>query len=125
VNHKATKITKSSHKDSSGLRVEAIAGSLWRGKGLGDPMTWRCGLWLVAAGITISLAGLLYGVVFVGVPYQEPTPVQRSSEAFHYSVSGGILLAGVGITLLGLLSLAIRLLVGSSRSRIGKADANS
>ncbi len=68
-------------------------------------MTWMISI--AATGFVLTLAGFLYGVLTVGVPYPDPTPAQAAAERSNLAISdwamagGGIMLlagiAGVGI----------------------------
>jgi hypothetical protein len=70
-------------------------------------------------GLLIFMAGFIWGVHFVGVPYQDPTPAQRAYEAVHSSISGWLMGAGI-CTLLSSGSLAAAHLI-LNRSRDGAA----
>jgi hypothetical protein len=70
---------------------------------------------IAMAGLLLVMAGFIWGVHFVGVPYQDPTPAQLAYESLHSSISGWLM--GTGIcTLLssGFLAVA-RLILGWSR----------
>jgi hypothetical protein len=56
----------------------------------------RAGLVLLALGLIASAGGIGWAVLFIGVPYPDPTPVQRAQEAFHLQVSNQSLLVGLG-----------------------------
>lgn len=59
-----------------------------------NPRTLKC---LAMVGLSIFIGGFILGVHFVGVPYQDPTPVQRADEALHSSISGWLMGAGICI----------------------------
>lgn len=54
----------------------------------------RTGFILLAIGWLSCGGGIGWGVLFVGVPYPDPTPAQRAQEAFHVQVSNRFLLVG-------------------------------
>ena len=70
-------------------------------------------LGIAGAGLVIALGGLVYGVVTVGVPYQDPTAAQAAAERMNFAISGwamggGILMllaAGGGLVMLGAVRL--------------------
>lgn len=64
----------------------------------------RRSLVLGAFGLTLSMAGFVYGVVMVGVPYQDPTPEMARREAFHLDVSGWGMAIGGCIVLLSIIA---------------------
>lgn len=49
-------------------------------------------------GLLLFVAGWLWGSYFVGVPYQEPTPVQQANEAMHMRISTWAM--GIGVFVL-------------------------
>ena len=55
---------------------------------------------LPAAGLAVALAGLVYGVLFAGIPYQDPTPAMQARWEFHDQVSNVLIFSG-GLCLLG------------------------
>lgn len=74
----------------------------------------RIALGLLAVGLLALVAGMGWGVLFVGVPYPDPTPAQRAEEAFHLEVSGTAMLLGVG-ALAGSLALFLLRLIWRQR----------
>lgn len=72
--------------------------------------------WITVAGLLLFLFGLAWGVYFVGVPYQDPTPAQQAHEALHVSIASWLMGAGF-VTLIasGLLAV-VRLLRGGANS---------
>lgn len=69
-------------------------------------------LWLTLAGFAVAIGGLLYGVLAVGVPYQDPTPAQAATERVSVTISGWAMICGTVMTLFGLIGMA---LIGASR----------
>lgn len=62
---------------------------------------------MLMLGLLLFMVGLIWGVYFVGIPYQDPTPAQRAHEALHISVSFWLMGAGTFTFLsTGLLSVA-------------------
>jgi hypothetical protein len=66
-------------------------------------------------GLLLFMVGFVWGVYFVGIPYQDPTPAQRAYEALHGSISGWLMGAGICIFLSSGLLAAGRLVLGGSR----------
>lgn len=62
---------------------------------------------LPTVGLGLVLTGLIYGVLFVGVPYPDPTPEQRLSERFHLAVGKSVFLGGAAIFLMGLVAAPV------------------
>ena len=62
---------------------------------------------LAAVGLVAVFLGAVYGVLLVGVPYQDPTPEMARREAFHVSVSGWIMAIGVCMLICGVLALVL------------------
>lgn len=69
-------------------------------------------LWLTLSGFAVAIGGLLYGVLAVGVPYQDPTPAQAAAERVSVAISGWAMICGTVMTLFGLIGMA---LIGTSR----------
>ena len=57
---------------------------------------------LFASGLILVLVWFVYGSIFAGIPYQNPTPEMSANYAFHSSVSGTILVIGLGALLIGM-----------------------
>jgi uncharacterized membrane protein len=57
---------------------------------------------LVVGGLIVILFGFVYGSIFAGIPYQDPTPEMSANYDFHFSVSSIILVIGFGSLLLGI-----------------------
>jgi hypothetical protein len=51
--------------------------------------------WFVLIGSAILLAGFIYGGVFLGVPYQEPTLELQAKWDFHWQINNAIYLSGL------------------------------
>jgi hypothetical protein len=60
-----------------------------------------------AIGIVIVISGLVYDVLFAGIPYQDPTPELQARYDFHSSVAGWLCKAGGILFLAGLLAIPI------------------
>ncbi len=66
--------------------------------------------WLVATaplilGLGTLFAGFMYGVIFVSIPYQDPTPAMQAEYNAQLSIASRIGSAGLLITALGALWL--------------------
>jgi hypothetical protein len=70
---------------------------------------------IIALGFVVIVAGFFYGGMFVGVPYQDPTPEQAASQNFHDSVASYIFMSGFGIFVLGVVLSIIRFLSSIAR----------
>ncbi len=60
----------------------------------------------IAIGIVLILAGLLYDIVFAGIPYQDPTPEMSARYARHSRIAAGIRWTGVTVFLFGAVQAA-------------------
>ncbi len=56
-------------------------------------------------GIGILLVGLVYDVLFAGIPYQDPTPEIQASYDFHSSVAGAFYKTGGIIVWVGVMAI--------------------
>ena len=62
---------------------------------------------LTLFGFVVAIGGLLYGVVAVGVPYQDPTPAQAAAERASLAISGWAIGGGSVIAIVSLTGMAI------------------
>jgi hypothetical protein len=67
---------------------------------------------LTLSGFVAAIGGLVYGVLAVGVPCQDPTPAQAAAERASAAISGWAMGGGTVMTLAGLVGIAF---VGASR----------
>lgn len=58
-------------------------------------------------GAAIAFIGFMYGVIFVNIPYQDPTPEMVWRQNFHSSISDYIMAAGLLILMAGIICLCI------------------
>ena len=58
-------------------------------------------LLLIAAGICLLVFGIVYDVMFAGIPYQDPTPEMSARYARHSGIASVLRWAGVGAFLFG------------------------
>ena len=78
----------------------------------------------MAVGICLMLGGLIWGGLFAGVPYQDPTPEMQATWDMHVMVAEGLLATGAAMLVLGgIVALAAgrRTGAGSTRKLGGKA----
>ncbi len=52
-------------------------------------------------GLFVAAAGLIYGVLMVGVPYQDPTPAQAVAERSNLAISSWMMASGSVVFLVG------------------------
>jgi len=57
---------------------------------------------LIASSLIVILVGFVYGSIFAGIPYPDPTPEMSARYAFHSSISNTILVIGLGALLIGI-----------------------
>lgn len=69
-------------------------------------------LLLVAAGLALVVAGIVYDVAFAGIPYPDPTPAMAADYARHARVAAPLLWVGLGLLLSGAAAGFIRRLAG-------------
>jgi len=78
---------------------------------------------MAVLGVVIAVCGLIYGVLAVGVPYQEPSAAQAAAEETYLTVFDWVMAGGGLMVVAGLVGAAI---IGSSRRywpRFSKHDA--
>ena len=73
-------------------------------------------------GALILLVGTVYGVLFAGVPYPDPTPEQQARYEYHYSVFSRLFDVGAVVFLAGLLAVPIVLKVTKHAEDEGAAE---
>lgn len=66
---------------------------------------------LVAVGTGLVLAGLVYDVMFAGIPYQDPMPEISESYARHSHIASLIRWLGAAVLNAGMLAAFVRLAV--------------
>lgn len=64
-------------------------------------------LTLPLTGIALLVGGFLYDVLFAGLPYQDPTPAMQKDWDLHATIAAAIMLAGIGVLVLGLASAPV------------------
>ena len=74
------------------------------------------------AGLCIIAAGVVYDIVFAGIPYQDPTPAMLVSWNFHSSVAGVFYKAGGMLLAAGLIAIPFirRHTAGQNQRTVGK-----
>lgn len=68
---------------------------------------------LTLSGCAVAIGGLVYGVLAVGVPYQDPIPAQAAAERRSVALSDLAIGGGAGMMVVGLVGMAS---IGASRS---------
>lgn len=63
---------------------------------------------LALAGLMTVVAGVLYGSIFAGVPYQDPTPEMSATYAWHSGVTSAVRWLGGSAFLIGLVAGSFR-----------------
>jgi divalent metal cation (Fe/Co/Zn/Cd) transporter len=56
---------------------------------------------LIASGIAMAGLGIGQAMVFVNIPFQDPTPVQAARADLHQTLSDTLIIAGLAAVLLG------------------------
>jgi hypothetical protein len=74
-------------------------------------------LTLIIVGLLLVVSGLVYDVMFAGIPYQDPTPEMSARYAFHSRIASIFYLTGAGVFVTGSIAGLIRRLVRSFKSR--------
>ncbi len=69
-------------------------------------------LYIVLVGAVVLIAGILYEIVFVGIPYQDPTPDLAAPYAHQSAVAYGVRIAGVLLFSLGVALAILRRVSG-------------
>jgi len=64
-------------------------------------------LGLSAMGTGVVVIGLIYDLIFAGLPYQDPTHKMQIQWEFHHSVANVFYLIGVCIFFIGLIAAPI------------------
>ena len=77
----------------------------------------KIALTLVIVGFLTALAGFVYGVVEVNIPYQDPTPQQAWHQARGHAITDAILVVGAIQFLVGLILAVIGFLVRRLRGK--------
>ena len=62
---------------------------------------------LAGIGLAMAIAGFVYGVVAVGVPAQDPMPVQAAAERFNLALSGWAMAIGGVVMVAGIVGMAV------------------
>jgi hypothetical protein len=75
---------------------------------------------LVVGGLIIILFGFVYGSIFAGIPYQDPTPEMSANYDFHFSVSNIILVIGFGTLFLGMVGAVVKFIL----KKLGKMQGS-
>jgi hypothetical protein len=77
---------------------------------------------ILLLGIALIICGLIYDMIFAGIPYQDPTPAMTQKYNFHRFVANAIELIGlIGIiagTIKGSLKKAIKNKVYNNKIQI-------
>ncbi len=63
---------------------------------------------VILVGILVIFAGLVYDVLFAGIPYQDPTPALAAQYAFHAQIASMIRWSGFWISIAGGVALIVR-----------------
>ncbi len=57
---------------------------------------------LIGVGLLLILAGFGFAVVFVNIPYQDPTPEMQSRWERDLLIAQALMLIGLGVSIAGL-----------------------
>jgi len=69
---------------------------------------------LIIVGVILILSGFGYGAIFVGVPYQDPTPEISAKYDFHLSAFGTVLVIGFSSLFLGMVGAVAKFMYEKS-----------
>lgn len=75
---------------------------------------------LVVGGLIVIFFGFVYGSIFAGIPYQDPTPEMSANYDFHFSVSNIIVVIGLGALLLGMIGAVAKFMF----KKLGKTQGS-
>ena len=64
-------------------------------------------------GLGLFIAGLVYGVIFVNIPYQDPSQEVYDRWLFHVQVTDYMLVLGLSIFAAGFLAACAKRWIGS------------
>jgi len=78
---------------------------------------WRLVAPFLLLGLAGLVAGFLYGVLFAGIPYPDPTPELAARYALHSWIYQGICCAGAVVEFSGLAMAAVLLALRVLRRR--------
>jgi hypothetical protein len=65
---------------------------------------------LSGSGVLLLIIGVIYDVIFAGIPYQDPTPEMSARYAFHSYIASIFYWIGGGAFLFGVVAACIRFL---------------
>lgn len=74
----------------------------------------RMGLILVLAGLALMLASFAYAMIFVGIPFPDPTPEMAADYARQSAIADGLGLAGLMVFVAGAIWGLVRLVMRRS-----------
>ena len=63
---------------------------------------------VMVVGIIIVFVGFTYDILFAGIPYQDPTPALAASYNVHSQIAATIRWVGIGICIIGGITLIMR-----------------
>jgi hypothetical protein len=72
---------------------------------------------LISAGLLLILGGFIYGGLYAGVPYQDPTQEMADSYSRHVYISTTIVSCGVGTFLFGVMAGLSRWIIRRHQSK--------
>lgn len=62
---------------------------------------------LLSIGLSILIGGVAYEVIFAGIPYPDPTPVQESRYLLHARIGRTIETVGLVLWALGVINVVL------------------
>jgi len=63
---------------------------------------------LIYLGIIIILSSLLYDLLFIGIPYQDPTPEMLEHRATQYQLRNLLFWIGLTVSVIGTVGVILR-----------------
>lgn len=76
---------------------------------------------LIAVGFALSIAGLVYDILFAGIPYQDPSPRLQAAYLEQALIATQLIRIGGFVTFLGIVAVVVRSAIRFVRRQFGTA----
>jgi hypothetical protein len=80
---------------------------------------------LIAAGIAMVFAGLVYDIIFAGIPYQDPSPQLQAAFEADAHFAKRLMDVGGFVTFLGFIVAIVRSAIRCIRRQFGSAPTET